>query len=131
MTQPNGSYLTRKDILAAKDLAYADVDTPEWGGVTRVRELSAQEALELGNATQAGGGVSPDDFMKIAALVIVDSEGKPCFTEKDLILLGRHSLPPIKRVVEATLRMSTITDEAAEESGKPSSSTTADVSLSD
>ena len=132
MTQPNGSYLTRKDILAANDLAYEEVDCPEWGGVVRVRELTAGEALDLGNATLRGdGNISPDDFKKIACMVIVDAQGKAQFNDKDLTLLGRKSLAPIRRVVEATLRISALTEEAAEETGKDSSSTADDASLSD
>jgi len=132
MTQPNGSYLTRKDILAAEDLNYEEVDCPEWGGVCRVRELSAHEALELGNATLRGeGSISPGDFMKCAALVIVDAQGKAQFQEKDVALLGRRSLAPIRRIVEATLRISSLTEEAAEEAGKDSSSTMAGALPSD
>ncbi len=132
MTQPNGSYLTRKDILAAEDLSYEEVDCPEWGGVVRVRELTAGEALDLGNATlQGSGNISPDDFKRVAAIVIVDSTGKSQFNDKDITLLGRKSLAPIRRIVEATLRISSLTEEAAEEAGKEPSAATADVSPSD
>ena len=132
MPQPNGSYLTRKDILAANDLSYEEVDCPEWGGVVRVRELTAGEALDLGSATLRGdGNITPDDFKKVAAMVIVDSEGKAQFKEGDITLLGRKSLAPIRRIVETTLRISALTVEGEEETGKDSSSTTDDASLSD
>ena len=132
MTQPNGSYLTRKDILAADDLNYEEVDCPEWGGVVRVRELTAGEALDLGHATLRGSGsISPDDFKRVATLVIVDAQGKSQFTDKDLTLLGRKSLAPVRRIVETTLRISSLTEEAAEETGKESGQTTADASPSD
>ena len=132
MTQPNGSYLTRKDILAADDLSYEEVDCPEWGGVVRVRELTAGEALDLGSETLRGdGNITPDAFKKIAALVIVDAQGKSQFNDKDITLLGRKSLAPIRRIVETTLRISALTVEGEEETGKDSSSTTDDASLSD
>lgn len=132
MTQPNGSYLTRKDILAAEDLSYEEVDCPEWGGVVRVRSLNMGESLDLGHATLRGGGnIGPDDFKRIAALAIVDSGGKSQFTEKELTLIGRKSLAPMRRIVETVLRISALTEEAAEEAGKESGSTTADVLLSD
>ena len=90
------AYLTRGDILAVQDFKTAEVDvTAEWGGVVKVRELTAAQVQELGFGMYSGGeiDISKDRLLmtRVASWGIVDESHNPIFTEQDVDELGKKS----------------------------------------
>jgi len=133
MAQKNGGYLGRDAILRAVDLKYEDVACPEWGDLpVHVRELTALERNQLGAqfAGEGAGNVPPDFYPKLASWVIVDANGVALFAEDDLAGLGGKKWEPIQRCVDVALRLSGMTEEAAEDLGKESEPTLSDASPS-
>jgi hypothetical protein len=148
MSETNGNhasaFLSREAILAAPDLAREEVDCPEWGGKVLVRELTAQERLDLGlelaRALDVRPGTSEDDaaaraqaaiprlsgslLARIAALGIIDEHGVRVFPDDQIAALGGKGYAPVNRCAEAILRLSAMTKESVAELGKDSTATT-------
>jgi hypothetical protein len=71
-------YLTAADIFAADDSATIDVEVPEWGGIVKVRKLTAGESIEFGEIQQR------DSLLKLIELCAVDERGARLFSKDDL-----------------------------------------------
>ena len=123
----NGSspYLSKDAIFALDDLEYEEVHIPSWDTTIRVRELTAMERNNMG-VNFAKDGVPPDFYPRIACKVIVDENGKRKFTDGDAERLGQKSWKAVELIVNTTLRLSGMTEEAAENAGKESVSQPAD-----
>lgn len=127
--------LSRDEILGADDLKSESVEVPEWGGAVIVRELTGAErdAWESSVVKTNGTKVTVDSRnmrAKLAALCIVDDEGKRMFSEKDTVALGNKSAAALDRVTDAARRLSRIGEDQLEELGKVSGSTKSDASVS-
>lgn len=118
------NYLGKDQILQANDEAFEDVPVPEWGGVVRVKRLSAAEkdAFEASLTTieQKGGSVVQRPNMvnvraKLAVRCIVDESGKPIFSDADISELGRKSGAALDRVVAAAKRLNRMTEADLQE----------------
>lgn len=114
--------LTRDAILAAPDLRAVDVEVPEWGGMVRVRMLTAAERdrFELsfvGTAADAQVNVRA----RLVALTLCDQQGVRLFSEADITVLGQKSGAALDRVFEAASRLNAITDRDIDDLGKPCS----------
>lgn len=118
------SYLGKSDILNANDDAYEDVQVPEWGGVVRVRRLSAAEkdafeASIMDIRQERGRVVERPNLVnmrsKLVARCIVDAEGQLVFDESDIPALGRKSGAALDRVVAAAKRLNRMTDADLQE----------------
>ena len=127
--------LSRDEILGADDLKSESVKVPEWGGAVIVRELTGAErdAWESSVVKTNGTKVTVDSQnmrAKLAALCIVDDEGKRMFTEKDALLLGKKSAAALDRVTDVARRLSRIGEDQLDSLGKASGSTKSDASVS-
>jgi hypothetical protein len=109
------SYLTAEQILAAEDLQTEDVDIPAWGGKVRVRTISAQEAQDANDRAEKFGHPMA---IEVAALAVVDGEGKPIFSiEQAKQLLGKSN-HAFTTMVKAVLRLNGLGEEAEKELAK-------------
>ncbi|GIV86631.1 MAG: hypothetical protein KatS3mg054_0660 [Chloroflexus sp.] len=109
--------LNREQILAANDINHEVVEVPEWGGAVRVRGLTALERDRL-MATffdlEGGGRIKAEKTAEyrvaLAALGIVDEDGKRMFGDDDIAALGAKSPQAIERIADAVARLSGLTD---------------------
>ncbi len=108
--------LNREAILAAgKNFATDEVAVPEWGGSIKIRELSADKAIELGAL------VSKDEKQAMVLWVIaavVDEAGNAVFTEADCSALGAMPAGPILKIGKAAIKLSNLAN--VEETAKNS-----------
>ncbi len=121
------SYLTRDAILEAPDLSFEDVAVPEWGGVVRVRGLTGAErdAFEASVVERKGRETRMNMAnlrARLAALAMVDAEGKRLFNDADVAALGKKSGAALHRVFEVAQRLSGITEADISELEKNSDS---------
>lgn len=111
--------LGRDAILAAQDLPTKDVPVPEWGGTVRIRSLTARDRDALETAiyqARQEGLVAPDNVRaRYASACIVDENGKPLFTEEDIVALGGKSAAALGRVYDAVLSFNAIAEGDVEE----------------
>lgn len=106
--------LTREQILGANDLVFEDVEVPEWGGMVRVRCLTAAErdAFEAAIMRQTASGVQVEMTnlrAKLCAMTIVDEAGNRLFSDEDAKLLGQKSAAALQRVFDVAMRLSRFT----------------------
>lgn len=128
--------LTRDAILGASDIKTEDVKVPEWGGVVRVKGLTAAQRDQVEAKVTSTKG---KDFnlnlvgmrAHMASLAIVDENGKPVFTAGDIKALGEKSGAALDRVFEAVTRLSGMSDNDIDELTKNSEAETSDDSHSD
>lgn len=123
--------LSRDAILSASDIKSQDVKVPEWGGIVRVKGLTAAqrdkvEATMLSMKTSAkaqdvnvGFNMSGVRAL-IASMGIVDENDNRLFTEKDVKALGEKSGAALDRVYTAITDLSEFSDEDIEELSKNS-----------
>lgn len=136
------AYLSREQILGAKDVTTREVQVPEWADpesgadTVLVRALSGYErdAFEASLRMQRGKEILPDTRNARAKLVgraIIDEEGKRVFTDQDIHALGAKSAVALNRVFEVVSEMSGLNDTAVEEAeenldGDPTDEPTSD-----
>src|SRR5512139_3678645 len=100
------SLLTREQILKAADIQTERVAVPEWGGEVLVRGMSGAERDAFEASIVATDGKKTRVEMKnirarMAALCMVDENGKRLFSQADLDELGMKSAAALNRVYEA------------------------------
>jgi hypothetical protein len=127
--------LTRDDILGADDLKTESVKVPEWGGIVIVRELTGSErdTWEASVVKTNGTKVTIDSHnmrAKLAALCIIDDDGKRMFTDKEAVKLGEKSAAALDRVTDVARRLSRIGEDEIENLGKASKPTRSAASAS-
>ena len=102
-------YLTRDEILNAKDLNYEDVEVPEWGGTVRVRAMMAYERDELeleALEAQKKPAAVRNLRARLVARCVVDADGKRIFTDADVEALGKKHGAVIDRLFWVAQRLS-------------------------
>jgi hypothetical protein len=107
--------LTAEDILSADDLQVVEVDVPEWGGVVRLRPLTAQQAIKFAEEAKENKGAL--SAVNVAAMCIVDATGSPMFNAEQLEKLKSKSLRAMMRIQKEALRINGL-DEKAETATK-------------
>jgi len=112
--------LTRGQILAADDRPTVDVPVPEWGGTVRVVTLTGAERDEWEAQYADGIGATPNVRASLAALCIVDGEGKRMFGGADVTELGKKSGSALDRLWDAACRLNRIRARDVEELTKNS-----------
>ena len=119
-----GKYLTRDQILNADDMAYEDVEVPEWGGTVRVKTMSAAEkdAFEgsLTEIRQVGNSIVQRPNLhnvraKLLARCMVDEVGALLFSENDILDLGRKSAAAMDRVLAVAKRRNAMSEQDLKE----------------
>ena len=112
--------LNREQILAANDVKTKVVEVPEWGGSVIVRGLTSLErdkalARIMNDNNQVDLNRLGELRVMIAAMAIIDEQGNPLFTEKDVTALGQKSWSAIERISDAVLEISGLTQNALEQ----------------
>lgn len=98
--------LSREEILAHNRLRGEEVQCPEWGGVVQVRELSALERDQLENTVTNKKTDLSNLRARVAAMAIIDADGKAMFSQADVAELGKLSAAALDRVFWVVLRLS-------------------------
>ncbi len=109
------NYLSKTEILGAKDAQCEDVAVPEWGGVVRVKSLSGREKdvfeASLTITQRKGDKLVQTPNManvraKLVAASVVDENNVPVFTSEDIAELGNKSAAALDRIVDVAKRLS-------------------------
>ena len=119
------NYLTKSEILQAKDIQTEDVSVPEWGGIVLVRGLTGRERDSLEASMIEGKGKNAQVNLinlraKLVARSIVDEAGKRVFEDADIPALAQKSAMALTRVYDVAQRLSGITPEDVDELTKNS-----------
>src|SRR5215831_5723036 len=118
----NGGYLTREAIIGAQDIETIDVPVPEWGGVLRLRSMTALERenyeMMLGQTRDRNNGLINNVRASLVAWCAVDGEGHKLFTAADITILGTKSSAALIRAFEAARRLNAMSAEELEETKK-------------
>lgn len=112
--------LTREQILAVSDIVSERIEVSEWGGEVIVKSLTGTERdqfeskiLEL---KDKGYKVNlANARANLVALSLVDENGLPLFTLKDVELLGKKSAAALDRVYSVAARLSGLTEADVED----------------
>jgi hypothetical protein len=115
--------LSRDAVLGANDLAYDEVDVPQWGGKVRVRTLTGAERskfeLSITDVRLKGDPkLKLDDLRtKLVALCMVDAQGQRLFTDSraDLEALGKKNAAAIGIVYDAAAKLNGLDNGDVEE----------------
>jgi len=131
----NGSYLTREAIIGAQDIETIDVSVPEWGGVIRLRAMTALERenyeMMLGQTRDRNAGLINNVRASLVAWCAIDGEGRKLFTAADITVLGTKSSAALIRVFDAARRLNAMTPEDLDEAKKNSEATSGGASVLD
>lgn len=105
------SFISAGNIREASDLKYLEEQVPEWGGVIRLREMAADEALRF-TELMAAGDAAKDGMYLIIVACACDVDGNLLFTAEDIPMLKTKNLRVLNRVQRAALKVnSMIADE--------------------
>ncbi len=101
--------LSKEAILGAQDKATRDVEVPEWGGIVRVRTMSATERDRWESETYGTGKVNSINFRaRFAALCLIDDKGARMFSDADIEKLGEKSAGALQRVFNAAQELNAL-----------------------
>ncbi|MGW3711402.1 hypothetical protein ACWDN6_14800 [Streptomyces albogriseolus] len=116
------TYLSAEQILGADDLAFEDVEVPEWGGTVRVREMPGTERdkFESQFVGKDGASVRAEGLegfrARLAAATIVDENGRQLFrSPAETKRLGEKSARALQRVCDAAMRLSAMSEDDVKE----------------
>jgi hypothetical protein len=116
------TYLSAEQILDSDDLAYEDVDVPEWGGTVRVREMPGTERdkFEAQFVGKDGASIRAEGLegfrARLAAATIVDESGKQLFRSvAETKRLGEKSARALQRVCDVATKLSKMSEEDIKE----------------
>ena len=108
-------YLTRADILAAKDFEVVAVDVKEWGGSGQVGIRTFDAATRALLLKPAKDGKMPDDWMEqVVAASACDETGALIFTAQDLGELSKKSAVVLERLFTASIELNGLSDSSKE-----------------
>lgn len=111
----------KDDILKAEDLAYQEVDVPEWGGSVRLRSLTGEERDAFESEVYSVDNnnrivLKRDNYMaKLLAKCIVDDSGKRLFSDKEVRELGAKNAGVLKRLFAAAQDLNGMSREVQDE----------------
>ena len=111
--------LGREQILVGVPLASTDVEVPEWGGVVRVREMTAGERDTFDILLIEGQHLDLRDYRaKLVAATACDEEGRLLFVQGDLDALTHLGAGAMDRLFEAAARLNHLTSGDMDALGK-------------
>lgn len=113
-------YLSREDILTAKDIETEIVEVPEWKGRVRVRGLNGAQRDKYQISLMKEPGKSKKLMLdnatsKLASLCVVDGKGKRLFSQADIVKLAKKSGAALGRIYTVAQRLSGLGDDDIEE----------------
>lgn len=109
--------LTKDQILAANDCVTEEVDVSKWWkGSVLLKSLSGHERDNFEQkCIDRRKGKDRMDLrglkVSLLALVIVDKEGRPLFSEKDIVALNNKSAAAINLLFEKAQEMNGLREE--------------------
>ena len=111
--------LGRDQILVGAPLASADVEVPEWGGIVRVREMTAGERDTFDILLVEGQHLDLRDYRaKLVPATACDEEGRLLFAPGDLDALTKLGAGAMDRLFEASARLNHLTSGDMDALGK-------------
>lgn len=115
-----GVILNRDQILESVDLRREEVEVPEWGGTVLVSEMTGvqRDAYEAGLFGDDRKVDLRNARARLVAACLIDPDGNPLFTDKDVEALGRKSAAALDRVCAAAQRLNLMTAAALEADAK-------------
>jgi hypothetical protein len=109
--KPKQVLLTAQQIVEAQDVQFELVEVPEWGGIVRIRSLTAENMTEFLRATEMAD--KGDSTVKAMMLTACDEEGNLIFKDPSALqVLKKKSLLPFVRIQERVLVMNGLTEES-------------------
>lgn len=108
--------LDRDSILASNDLAFEEVEVPEWGGSVRVRSLTGWERDQFEASITKRRGTDFEMNLvnaraKLVVLTVVDAEGNRVFSDDDVLDLGKKSAVALNRIFLVAQKLSGLSDQ--------------------
>lgn len=113
----SSNFLTLKQIIAADDINYRDVEVPEWGGTVRLGAMAASERdryeSQVYLARQKGG----DDaaFDNVRARLVAACMINPKVDRKQIAALGNKNAKTINRLFDICRELNGISEQDAED----------------
>jgi hypothetical protein len=116
-------FLTRDQILGARDLKVVEVEVPEWGGRVRVSMMTGTERDGFEAETVIRRGKKVDVNMvnmraRLVARTVVDETGARLFSDEDVLELAKKSSAALNRVFETARVLNGLTEEATAEAAQ-------------
>lgn len=118
--------LTRDAIASAQDITTEEVFVPQWGGSVLVRGMTGDERnayesqivkeVPAGNRMARRAGQTTTEVIRdeirarLIVWCVVDSDGKPLFTEADIPMINKKSAAALELIVDAATRLSGMDD---------------------
>jgi hypothetical protein len=112
--------LNKAAILAANDQTLELVPVPEWGGEVYIRSMTAAERdaeerrIYDAQQNKKGSEGMANFRARFLARTLVDENGTPLFTMKEVDQLAAKSFVVIARLFEISQRINGVTKEEAE-----------------
>jgi hypothetical protein len=112
--------LTKEQILTADDLVKEEVSVPEWGGSVFVTTMTAKDRDAFESSLFETKGKETKQNLtnmraRLAAMTIVDENGKRVFDINDMDALGQKAAPALNRIFDVAKRLNGIGQEAEAE----------------
>lgn len=112
--------LSAKSILDANDLAFEDVDVPEWGGSVRIATMSAtaRDAFESSILSTKNKITTDNIRAKLLARCLVDDKGDLLFKDADVEKLGKKNSKVVDKLFAIAQKLNGIGNQEVEELAK-------------
>lgn len=130
-------YLSGQQMLEANDVTFEEVEVPEWGGIVRIKVMSASELdgyekslVDLKSFKEQKPNIA-NRRAKLLVRCLCDEEGRRLFNDAQTDDLGRKSGLILERLHKVAARLNKIDDESQEELKKNSAPTPASDSATD
>jgi hypothetical protein len=112
--------LTKESILAAQDRQVRELHIPQWGGMVRLKSLTAAEwepfAQLCRDRTAQGAGFDIRHIRaKLLQLSMIDAAGVLMFQPEDIPLLEQKSTAIVELLWNECRELNALSDEAVEE----------------
>jgi hypothetical protein len=103
--------ITRAKLDRLRELEVVEVAVPGWKEVCCVRELNALERLQLQSTWNSSDNTS---LLTLLAMTMCDGNGDRLYTDDEKDLIGRHKLERLEPLIDASLKLSGLSEEAEE-----------------
>jgi len=115
----------RETILAAQDRKKIEVEVPEWGAKVFIQSSSPAErdAIEQYILKSQKSNAPINGRALVAALIIVDENGKRVFSDDDVPALADKSAIAMERIFDAYVKINGLSKSERDEYEKNSSTT--------
>lgn len=113
--------LKKEEILGVNDLAFEEIEVPEWGGTVRIKTMTGAERDEFeSDVFETKGNNSSKVNMrnfraKLVSKCLVDENGNRIFADADIEALGKKSAKALDRVFAVAQRINAIGQKEVEE----------------